>query len=91
MNPIKALKKLAEDLEKTVHSELSKQTNLELTEQNYEDWLNGGATFDVFDAAVKQFLGEDAYNEMDSLARLDAFLQYKLGIGPQEAGGISFN
>jgi len=57
---------------------------------SYSDWLYGGRQFEKFDKIMIKFLGKKAYDEMDMLARLDAYLLYKLGLGPKSAGGIVF-
>jgi NOL1/NOP2/fmu family ribosome biogenesis protein len=91
MKPSNELRKIADQLEgKTVWGELSKKTGLELTEQNYEDWLNGDSTYALFDNAVKQFLNEDAYNEAEASNCLVPYLDFKLGLGPDKANGVEF-
>lgn len=75
---------------KQVVAAFNKATGFALTEWDYVDWLEGGELFDVFDEAVAQFIGLDMYTQMESSARLDAYLRFVLGIGPDNAGGISF-
>jgi hypothetical protein len=54
---------------------------------DYNNWLEG--KYDGgFNITVEDFLGEDVFAETEELARTDAALRYKLGIGPRFAGGI---
>jgi len=61
-----------------VTEKLNEKISNKITVANYEDWLEGGATYDKFDNAVKEFLGEELYDVADDLARLDATLRQAL-------------
>ena len=69
---------------------LSAGVGTKITPQNYEDWLHSGPTYDVFDDAVRLFIGIKAYDEMESSARLHDYLLHVLDLGPDNAGGVKF-
>lgn len=59
------------------------------------EWLGGdyGSPYgdaDTMDYAVKQYVGYEAYKDMSRNARLASYLFWKLGSGPESAGGINF-
>lgn len=71
---------------------LNKATGGRVTNFHYESWLRGAPpiTADAFDMLVLDFIGLEAHHKMNGLARLDAYLRWKLGLGPDNAGGIHF-
>lgn len=75
---------------KEVVEAFNKATGCQMTAQHYIDWLEGGDLYEVFDEAVEHFIGLDVYEQMDDCARLDAYLRFFLGIGPDNAGGVHF-
>lgn len=83
---------LPEELLTPVVEALNKATGnkFKLKYKHYAGWLEGEVGYETFDRAVKAFLGRKAYKEMEGLARLDAYLRFKLGVGPDNAGGIHF-
>lgn len=84
--------KTKNDLGELVPARLNKKLNLEgedkLTKEDYQAWLEDWNP--KFETAVNQFLGEDKAEEYLMKARLDDYLLYRLGLGPEEAGGVSF-
>ncbi len=71
---------------------LRKETGAKIGPWHYEAWLEGADNpmYEAFDNLVKKFIGEEAYKEMEGLARLDAYLRWRLGLGPDNAGGVQF-
>lgn len=71
---------------------LNKATGGRVTNFHYKAWLEGepAGVSDAFDLLVRDFIGKEAYHKMLFLARLDAYLRWKLGLGPDNAGGIVF-
>ncbi len=82
------MKDKIEDLTYMVISKLSNKTGINLTEKDYEEWLEDYN--DSFDKAVKKFISNKAYNELDICARLNDYLLWRLELGPDNAGGIYF-
>lgn len=77
-----------------IAQKLAKVTHLSLTAKDYLDWLGedgAGPGYSKFDRAVKKFLGRTRYQTGENLARLDALLRFKLGLGPKVAGGINLS
>ncbi len=62
--------------------------------EDFMEWMEPiGDTlgsFDKFDNAVTEFLGEDYYHKLEVCARLPQGLAWKLGIGDSVVGGIDF-
>jgi len=67
---------------------LNEISSKKVTTQDYIDWLEGGKRYNYFDNIVKKYLGKKTHMKFDCLARLDAKLQYELGLGEQVVGGI---
>jgi len=83
------LRTMTKPIESQVEEKLRK-LGYKVPRGSYRDWLYGGDQYEKFDKIIIKFLGKKVYDEMDSLARLDAYLLYKLGLGPKSAGGIVF-
>lgn len=60
----------------------------QLTGQDYREWLEGKEHHKDFDKAVRVLFGQELYDKLDRLARMDAGLLYKLGLGERVVGGI---
>jgi hypothetical protein len=67
-----------------------KEKDSALDPRAYQDWVDGGPYYREFDQRAKAVLGVIDYNRFDLLARLLSFFLWKIGLGPDEAGGIKF-
>lgn len=71
---------------------LNAATNLNLTPNQFDDWLEGGADYSIVDEVVKNYLGDELFKKAEYLARLVPVLEAVLN-GEKEItiGGIRFS